>query len=171
MNVMQKMNRNGWKNLYRAYRVWMKAYQAMRQVSLEEYYQGDYGKKHDEAHAAWMDALDVVAADIARKDDNILCSRLCAYAYNHPLAQYSSKELLEARLYAYKGSKHEPVGFFDEISDEPVPVASWDWSEYRNSPEYGLSAAQIIDLFARGEWRYGLFGACSRGEPCPRKLP
>ena len=171
MNAMNKMNRNAWKNLYRAYRVWMQAHHAMFKASPEEYWQGDYEKRHYQAHNAWMDALD--AANIAHKGDSNLCARLCGYAYKkNPLAQYSAKELLEARLYQYKGSTvEEPAGLFDDMDREPAPVASWDWSEYRNSPEYGLSAAQIIDLFVRGEWQYGLFGACSRGEPRPRRLP
>ncbi len=171
MNVMEKMTRKGWKNLYRAYRVFIQAHDAMLRVSLDEYYQGNYGQKFEKAHNTWLGALDLAGID--RKDDNLLCHRLCSYAYKHPLAQYSSKELLEARLYNYKGSKREPVGIFDFDAEDlgPSPVASWDWSEYRSSPEYGLSISQIIDLYARGEWRYGLFGACSRGEPRPRRLP
>ena len=183
--LISKTPKQTWKKVYRTYR-------ALKNTnsSLPEFW---------EKHTAWLDALEMQRHTLGSGSLSIKPDVLCRYAHDKDpfgLEEFTPAEQLKARLLQFKGdnlaklraefdwenidtSLCEEADFFAEVrlyEEVSRDYTQRDWECYgrydamKQDIDAGLSAYQLVELVARGEFNFSFLGH-SRGYEVKRWLP
>ena len=131
MHAINKITRSQWKRIYGTFRRWEQA-----------------DKRESRIQDDYLDSLDAAAAETGENRIAIYdgAHAICYYAYwLDPRAEWSSAELLAARLYNFKGRviPDDIPEFFADIW-EPIPPATSALSRWREQ-RHNIPPAQRLD--------------------------
>ena len=135
MHAINKITRSQWKKIYGAFRKWEQADWCESKIQ-----------------DAYLDSLDAAAEETGENRRAIYdgAYAICYYAYwRDPRAEWSSSELLAARLYKFKGKFKGRVvpddvpEFFADIW-EPIPPATSALNRWREQ-RHNIPPAQRLD--------------------------